>query len=239
MNLRGERTEFDEDALYAPIDRLDAFLQFETEGSRNDITIDLGFTRIKRMGEEAEEPLATIEWRRELSAISSLLVSGGTSVSDAAENFRDIQQGGGDIGDTQNQQHLSVPFREDFAGLALTIGATRTDFTLGWRWASEDYPEAQSQQDREVQYFHADLGRQLGRSWQLGLNARYDSRDYKALSRKDEVIDLGAYLTWSQLRTVEIELRYDRYEAESTDPSVEFVENRVYLGFRYIPQIGQ
>ncbi len=185
--------------LYAPIDRLDAFLQFETEGSRNDITIDLGFTRIERMDEEAEEPLATIEWRRELSAMSSLLVSGGTRVSDAAENFRDIQQGGGDIGDTQNQQHLSVPFREDFAGLALTIGATRTDFTLGWRWASEDYPQAQSQQDREVQYFHADLSRQLGRSWQIGLNARYDSRDYEALSRKDELIDFGAYLTWSQL----------------------------------------
>ena len=52
-------------------------------------------------------------------------------------------------------------------------------------------------------------------------------------------LDLGAYLTWSQLRTVEIELRFDRYEQESTEPTVEFVENRVYLGFRYIPQIGQ
>ena len=109
--------------------------------------------------------------------MTSLNFDIGTGISDAADSFRGNQQDGSDIGNVQNQQSATNPFRHDYAGLAMTIDATRTNFTLGGRWAIEEYADAVSQQDRDVQQYRASLSRQIGRSWDLGLYAVYDSRD--------------------------------------------------------------
>ena len=238
-NVRGERTDFDFDTLYAPIDRYDAFLQFSTEGSRNEVTVDLGWSVIKRLANESEEPLVNVDWRRQVSQVTNLDVSLGSRVSDSAQSFRGNQQEGIDIGDVQNQQGLSDPFREDYVGLSLVYGATRTNLVLGGRWADEDYLSALTVGDRQVLRLFANFTRELGRAWEFGLSANHDRHDYETLAREDEDSRVRASLTWQQLRTIEIELRFDRIDRKSTVATDEFTENRAYLGFRYVPEIGR
>jgi len=239
LNLRAERTDFDLDALLAPIDRYDAFFQFSTEGSRNEITVDLGWSISERSSVRSEEPLVNVEWLRQLSPATSLDISVGSRVSDAAESFRGNQRDSINIGDVQNQQGVTDPFREDYAGLAVTYAATRTTLTLGSRWVDENYVNSQSVRDRNLLLLSAHFSRQLGPSWDFGLHASSSTNDYEALGREDEDFNIGTSLTWSGSRTIEIELSLDRVDRESTEAADEFTENRAYLAFRYIPDIGR
>jgi len=238
LNVRTERTEFDLNALFAPIDRYDAFLQFSTEGSRNELAVDLGWSQVKRQSNESEEPLVNFSWIRQVSEATSLGLSLGSRVSDSAESFRGNQQDSIDLGDVQNQQGTDTPFREDYAGLSLSYGANRTDLRLGGRWVDEDYLSALSVRDRQVVQLNANVTRQLGRAWIAGLDASHYTYDYQSLLREEKDFNAGASLTWRQLRTIEVVLRVDRMDRKSTVAADEFTENRVYLGFRYIPEIG-
>jgi len=239
LNVRGERTDFDFDALFASIDRYDAFLQFSSEGSRNEVTVELGWSLSERSSVRTEEPLVNVDWRRQVSQATSLDIELGSRVSDSADSFRGNQQDSIDLGDVQNQQGVTDPFREDYVGMSMTYGANRTNLTVGGRWIDEDYVSTLTLRDREMLRLFANLSRELGRAWEFGLFARHNKHDYQALAREDEDFHTGASLTWRQLRTIEIELRFDRIDRSSTVAADEFTENRAYLGFRYIPEIGR
>ena len=239
LNVRGKRTDFDLDAVHASIDRYDAFVQFSTEGSRNEVSVELGWSVSERSSVQSEEPLVNVEWRRQISSATSLDVSLGSRVSDAAESFRGNQQASIDIGNVQNQQGVTDPFREDYAGLSVMYDRSRTNLTLGGRWADEDYLGSLTAGDRQLLHLFANFSRQLGPQWEFGLFAGHNAYEYEALGREDEDFNAGASLTWRQLRTLEIELRFDRNDRQSRLASDEFTENRVYLGFRYLPEIGR
>jgi hypothetical protein len=237
LNVRGERTEFDLDLLFDPIERYDVFLQFATEGSRNELTIDLGFSTLERSGVESENPLVNLVWRRQVSQATNMTLTGGTRFSDSAENFRGNQQGSIDIGDSQNQQSVSDPFRENYASFSVAYNGARTNMTGEIGWSDEDYDE-RSQLNRQLQRGLISITRQLGSSWDFGVFGRFDNYEYDVLLRKDDDINFGSTITWRRLRTVNIDLRIERFDRDSTDLANIFTENRVYLGFRYIPSIG-
>jgi len=237
LNVRGERTEFDLDLLFDPIDRYDVFLQFATEGSRNELTIDLGFSTLERSGVESEDPLVNLEWRRQVSQATNITLTGGTRYSDSAENFRGNQQDSANIGDVQNQQVVSDPFRENYASFSVGYNGARTNVTSEFGWSDEDYEE-RNQLNRQVKRAMLNMTRQLGSSWDFGVYGRFDNHEYEDLLREDDDINFGAILTWRRLRTVNIDLRIERFDRDSTDLASIFTENRVYLGFRYIPNIG-
>ena len=238
FNVSAQNTAFDDDAI-PEIDRTDAFLEFDTEGARNAITVELGFSRVERLDLETDEPLATIVWERQLSSTTSLALNAGTQVSDAADSFRDVQGGGLDLGDVQNQQSSSTPFREQFTEASINYDAMRTTLLFGGRWAKEEYVESElAGSDRDVQRLFVNVSRQLGRGWMLAGFGDFDSRKYDQLDRRDEDTRVGASLTWQRLRTIEVELRFERFELDSTEAAVDFTENRIYLGLRYIPDFG-
>ena len=108
----------------------------------------------------------------------------------------------------------------------------------GGRWTDEDYLSSLTAANRQLLQLFANFSRQLGPHWDFELFADHNAYDYEALAREDEDFNAGASLTWRQMRTLEIELRFDRIDRESTVATDEFIENRAYLGFRYIPDIG-
>ena len=239
LNVRGERTDFDSDDLFEPIDRYDAFLQFSTTGSRNNIDIDLGWSISERAGNRSEEPLINVDWTRQVSPTTSITASAGSQISDSAESFRTNQQGSIEIGDVQDQQGITDPFTEDYAGLSLTYLATKTTLILGVGLIDENYlNSAVSSRNRQIQRLSASLTRRLGTAWEVGLEAQQSGHDYEELGREDVDFLASASLTWRRLRTIAVELRIDRIDRESELPLDEYTENRVYLGFRYIPDIG-
>jgi hypothetical protein len=199
----------------------------------------LGYSWIERLDSKTEEPLATVEWERQLSPSTSFRLIAGYQVSDSSENFRDMQGGSLELGDVQNQQNVSAPFREKYHGLSLSYAATRTSVNFGLRRSQEDYPDTLlAGFDRDVDQLSLNFSRRLGGRWVLAGFGSLNRREYDQLSRSDDDSTFGASLTWQQLRTIEIELRFERMELDSTEESTEFTENRVYLGFRYVPDWG-
>ena len=239
LNVRTERTDFDNSELFAPIERYDAFLQFETEGSRNELSVEAGFSTAERAGRETEEPLFTLDWRRQVTPATSFVMALGTRISDAAESFRGTQGDSIDVGDVQNQQDVTDPFREDFAGLTLDYTAARTTASLGYRLSDEEYGETVADRNRQVQRSSARVSRSIGRSLDVAVFAELYGQDYESLDREDDDMRAGITLTWHQLRTLEFELRFERFERDSSEPSVEYTENRAYFGIRYVPEIGR
>ena len=238
LNVRGERTEFDEDLLFPPIDRYAAYFRFETEGSRNELSLDLGWNTSERAGIESEEPLVNLEWQRQISPATSFTLDAGTRISDAADNFRDNQGNSINIGDVQNQQGVTEPFKEDYARLSLAFSSPRTSVIAGFGWSEEDYDQ-QVEHNRQIQRAGLDITRQLGRSWSFHIFGEFNNFDYDVLEREDDDLRFGASLIWQQVRTVEIELRFEQIDRDSTDATGDYTENRAYLGFRYIPSLGQ
>ena len=239
LNVRGEQTDFDQDALFEPIDRYDAFLQFSTTGSRNNIDIDLGWSIAERAGSRSEEPLINVNWTRQVSRTTSITVSAGSQISDSAESFRTNQQSSIEIGDVQDQQGITDPFTEDYAGLSMTYLATKTTLILAGRLIDEDYlNSAVSARNRQIQRLSASLTRRLGTAWEVGLEAQQSRHDYEELGREDVDFLASASLTWRRLRTIAVEFRIDRIDRESELPLDEYTENRVYLGLHYTPDIG-
>ncbi len=238
LNFQRERTEFDEELLYPPIERFGAYFQFETEGSRNELLIDLGWNTSERSGVKSEEPLVNLEWQRRMSPTTDFLLTAGTRISDAADNFRGNQSSGSNIGDVQNQQSITDPFRENYARLSIDFSSERTSITAGLDWSDEEYDQ-QSEFDRQMKGAMLNLSLQLGNSWEFGAFGTFNQFNYDVLVREDEELRYGVNLTWRQLRTLEVVLRLERIDRDSTDEEGVFTENRAYLGFRYIPRLGR
>ena len=235
LNYRTEETDFQWEQLLPQIDREDVFLEFATEGSRSELAVELGVSRSERLGEKSDEPLAIVEWRRQVSPSTSMTISGGTRISDAADSFRNAQQDSLEIGDVQVQNDIPDPFKERFGRLSLEFTAARTLLVFGGQISENEYSELLSQQNLDSIGIFAVFNRQLGRSWRAGLSSMWNQRKYSALERTDDEFDAGFNVIWQGLRSIDVEVRFDRYERGSTDPTPQFTENRIYLGFRYLP----
>lgn len=238
LNLRGERTEFDDTQLNAPVERYEAFARFETEGARNELAVDIGWSAVERSGVDTEEPLAVIEWRRRVSEVSTFTLDAGTRVSDAAQNFRGNQVDSVDLGQVQNQTNISAPFRENFATAGLVYDRPRTNFYVSVDWSDDRYDDG-GQFDRTSTGVSLDIARRLGNNWEGNIFARTAKRDYTQLDRDDEDRLYGASLGWRQFETLDVDLRFERSTRDSTDADNNVEENRVQLLIRYRPRLGR
>ena len=68
LNLRGERTEFDDGELTPPIETYEAFARFETTGNRSTLGFDIGYTEVEFDGSEGDGILARVDYTRQTSA---------------------------------------------------------------------------------------------------------------------------------------------------------------------------
>jgi len=234
LNVRGERTDYEDDFLNPPIERIDAFVRFESEGTRNEFIVDVGWTKVERDERDAEEPLFILEWQRQVTPSSEFTLAGGTRVSDAAESFRGIQSEGSDISQVQNITSISDPFRENFSRFAMDYTRLKTGATFSFNFSDEDY-ERRDDFDRRVKGGRIELFRQMGRSWELGLSGSLIEREYTNIERTDKDTIYGANLIWRATRTLEFDLGIRQIERRSSEELSNFTENRVHLAMRYIP----
>ena len=238
LNVQGERTEFDLELAFPLIDNYEAYFRFETEGSRNELTVDLGWNTSERSGTKFEAPLVNLEWLRQVSSRTNFMLAAGTRISDMADNFRGNQSYSADITETQNQQSTTEPFTDNFARLSVGFSSTRSAVAAALSLSEQEYDQ-HSEFNRLSKGATMDFSRQLGNSWEIGLFGAIHQYDYDVRVRQDDELRYGASLTWRQLRTVEVELQFERSDRDSTDETSVYTENRGHLSFRYIPRFGQ
>jgi hypothetical protein len=237
LNFSGEQTEFDDESAYAPSERYQGYFSLESEGSRNEVVLDLGWSRSNRAGQTLEEPLVNLEWERQMSSTTSLSANVGTRISDAADSFRGRQQGRADLDAVHNQQTVADPYREDYLGLSFVSNRPRTRVLVSAGISEEEF-ESQSQLNRRALRGSLDINRQLGNDWTIGMFGGFSTFEYDVQNRDDDEARLGVSITWEGLRTMELELSIERIDQDSTDQAAVYTENRAYLGFRYIPEFG-
>jgi hypothetical protein len=235
FNVVEESIDFD-DPSSTDYDRRNAFLSYELDGARTDITAEAGYTWLERDEPGSEDTggsLLNLSVIREISASSNLHLSLGTQLTDAGEALRGSLEsgavGGADITASPD------PFENRSVSLSWNFSRNRTDFSLGASW-NEDRYEEQTQFDRTRLSYEAQFTRRLSPNLDLGLLATMGDEDFDTAGLDSEEVTMGANLTWRPGRTIGFRLTVDRYDRNTSNGTGEYVENRYFLTVFLRPQ---
>ena len=235
FNVVEEGIDFDAPAS-TDYDRRNAFLSYQLDGARTDITAEAGYTWLERDEPGSEDTggsLLNLSVIREISASSNLHLSLGTQLTDAGESLRGSLEsgavGGADITASPD------PFENRSVSLAWNFSRNRTDFSLGASW-NEDRYEEQTQFDRTRLSYEATFTRRLSPNLDFGLLATMGDEDFDTAGLDSEEVTMGANLTWRVGRTIGFRLTVDRYDRNTSNGTGEYVENRYFLTVFLRPQ---
>jgi len=139
LNARDERIRFADDQLNPDYDREEAFARYATKGSRTQLGVDLGYSRLTMPGVSNGIPIARLDVARRVSASSTIGVALGHDYSDGADSFRLVQTLGGATLNIQPIVAAGAPFVSDYATLAWNFEHARTTLGLSASYFRDRY----------------------------------------------------------------------------------------------------
>jgi hypothetical protein len=129
------RVEYD-DVLSTEYDIARVFVRYQSELASGNVDLDVGANRIDNnrvIGDDDVLPMFRLTWRRNISARSSLELSGGYQITDLGMSSSDAG------GDTGILNPTSAPFEETRAQLALTTNYERSSIRLTINASDQKY----------------------------------------------------------------------------------------------------
>lgn len=235
FNVVEEGVDFDAPAS-TDYDRRNAFLSYQLDGARTDISAEAGYTWQERDDPGSEDTggsLLNLSVSRELSASSTVHLQLGTQLTDAGEALRGSLESGAAGGSRITAS--SDPFENRRVSLSWDFSRNRTGLSLGASW-NEDRYEEQTQFDRTRMAYEAQFTRRLSPNLDFGLLATMSDEDFDTAGLDAEEVSFGTNLTWRPGRTLGFRLSVDRYDRNTSNGSGEYVENRVFLTVFLRPQ---
>lgn len=249
INAFGESVEFDDPQVTQDFDRLEAFFRWDGGSGRNasglgptdgrDVFgLEVGYTELQVGSETASGYLVRADWTRTMTAQSSLEMRGGSQYSDQGDIFSNYQNIARGIGDTEDIDGDGQPFRNNFFDLSF-----RAQRPLGWLrlqlgWSQENY-ELGFDRDRDIFWGRLALERDFSDRFFFYLDSRFDARDYKYVSRRDDDLSIELAIGYRLARTISVAFQYNYFQRNSTEVGADFKEHRVNLMFTYTPAWGQ
>lgn len=232
LNARDERVEFKDDQLNPNYDREEAFARYDTKGSRTELGIDLGYSRLRMPGASQGIPLARLDLSRRLSASSTIGVAVGHDYSDGADSFRMVQAVGGATLNTQPIVDAAAPFVSSYGTLAWNFKHARTTFDFTASYFRDRYQtDATLNNDRTV--IDARLARQITSVLQLALTEDMVRWQFTNESENATTTDTVLQLTWRAGSRVSVFLAYYLAKGSGNFPGFQYTENRVWLSIGY------
>jgi hypothetical protein len=242
LNARREEIDFkDDEILGQPVlggspdyEQTEAFLQYEGEGARTQLTIDAGYTEITRENANSEDGLLfRLEASRRLSGASLALLRAGREFANSGTAFANAQESGSISLSAVPGRQSEVPFVHDYASLGWSFSRNRTSIGLGIGWSEDSYEEivGTPSLNQTLVSVDAQFGRQVTSRLTLQLQARYGQGDFENGPDYEELTS-SAGLTFQISRRVSLNVMYDYYDRQSDDPS-EGTENRIWLSIGY------
>jgi len=231
-----KRMMFDNTEVNTDFDRSSAYVHYEVEGARTNLTANLGVTKVTQGSESFTGPDAKLQLARKLSSVSKLTFTVGRDITDASTSFANLQ--GGAIGGI-----VTAPAAISLSNYTATYGSVeweyarnRTTFAVSGTWEKDSY-DGQPLQDlrRGTAEFKIErrltsqlTGQLLGRVFRT----EYTNTDF---SETDGLV--GAALTFRQGRGLEIKLRYD-HTSRLVPGGIGggYIENRAFLTIGYRPR---
>jgi opacity protein-like surface antigen len=234
LNARAQQTEYDESALNADYDRNEAFLQYSATGARTILTIDAGYTELKREADSSSDSgmLLRVDVSRRLSASSSASLSLGREFSSAGEVFAQGQNASiRDLQATPGRQ-TTDPFINEYVGLGWDFARNRTRFSLHASRSERTY-EDNPQLDEKLLSLRAEFGRQLSSVMDVNVHSTFVRNTFEESGRDYDELSLGAGVSWRLSRNVSISMSYDYHDRSSDDALGDYDENRFWFSIGY------
>ena len=237
LNLGNERIEFDEEALFPPIDIRLAFLRFERVRSRSRFTLDLGYNEAETGGTEDDGFLARFEWAIEPATTRSLVFSGGSEFSNQADLFRLGQAGAANLTTTAPLVDTNEPFLNNYFSTELSLRRARYETVAGLRWSQEDYKSGLNL-DRDIGRAFLNIRRDVTRTLFVGAEGSVEIIDYRYLDQKEDNTAAGLEFGYRITEYLSLSLQYRYFDREVTAPAlgVSFTENRGFIVLAHRPR---
>lgn len=251
LNIQAMDVNYDDSAASTDFSRHDLFLRADYRPSRSQYILDLGTSRIRpERGNDLDGSLARFSWIRQLTQESSFGASASgeysdtgtdilatsrsvatTSISAAGLPVSPDMSGGGTVSDLLSNAITSDVYyakrgevfyhrRGSSFGIELFAGARDLDFET----TPQDRKEIDGRLD--LRFFYSG-------TTTVTLFTEYLKTEFVSFIREDTERDSGLRLNFRLTRTLSLGLEGRRVERSSTDPGIEYEENRAFLSLLY------
>jgi hypothetical protein len=250
LNGSFKRMFFDNTEVNTDFDRSSAYVRYEVQGARTDLTANLGVTKVDQGSESLTGPDAKLQLARQLSSVSKLTFTVGRDLTDASTAFANLQSGaiGGIV---MSPAALSLNnYTATYGSVACEYARNRTTFAVSGTWEKDSY-DGQPLQDLTRGSAEFRVERKLSSVLTAQFLGRLYRTDYTNTDFSETDWLAGAALTYREGRGLEIKLRYDHTSRDVSGvgvvsgvgavPGVNtgYSENRVFLTIGYRPRAAQ
>lgn len=239
LNVDSEETRFDNGGLSSDFEVLDSYIRYAVLSARNDLSFDLGFTRLKTdSGETGDGFLLRADWTRFVSASTSFAAGAGSRYSDQGDVFEFTQDISTQVGDIADVDGTDAPFRSNYVYTRYNKNSPRSQLVFEARMIQDDY-EFGAGRDRDLIFGNLSLTRDFTSSTFGTIAARVSQRDYKYLNQVDDQIDLTVTFGFRFSRNFDVRVSYQRSDRDSNVQFQGYTENRGVIQFTYTPPWAQ
>jgi len=236
ITARDERVDYANVQLNPDYEVEEGFARFDTKGSRTELGVDLGYSRVQMSGSHDGTPLVRVDLSRRLSASSTFGVALGHDYSDGADTFRLVQGLGGANLNAQPIVESRAPFVDTFATLAWNFTRARTTLQFSASYFRDRYQtDATQNNDRAV--VDVTAARQITPALQLALSeraVRWQFNDgFNMQGSAATESDAYLQLTWRVGNHLSIFAAYYLSNGRSDIPTFNYTESRVWLAIGY------
>lgn len=203
LNGVAERVLFDNTVVNGDFNRSSAYVRYEIQGARTELSVDLGATKINQDASSGTStiisgpnglpitvpvtipqsaysttgPLARIALTRKLSSAASLTLSGGRELTDGISSFGSIQGGAIGVVGAAPAILTSSSYTSDFGSVEWRYARNRTTIGVSGHWEKDVYV-SQPQFDLTREGGEINVQRRLSRAFTLQVLGRYYKTDY-------------------------------------------------------------
>jgi len=232
INVKDEKINFKDDQLNPDYTRQEAFVRFDTKGSRTELGVDVGYGRLDIPGSTESSPAAHLELTHRVSANSTIGIELGHDYSDGADWFRAVQALGGAGLITLSTLQAGPPFLHSYGTLAwnFQLGRTTLDFTGSYfRNRYQDEPLL----NNELTVVNALAERRITPTLEVALTEYLVREHFDSTSEEASEADTGLLLTWRVGSHLSVFFSYFLDKASSNIRADSFTEHRVSLAIGY------
>jgi len=247
LDANSERVLYSNTLVATDFDRTSAFLRYEIDGVRTDISANLGGSKISSGEESQSGPVARLEIHRRISSRSKIGLSVAREFTDASAGFSTAQTGALNGIITTPAPVTANNYTSDSSTLTWAYGYNLTTLNLSGRWAKDGY-SSQPQFDQTRLGAEVNLTERLTRAFTTQISGSLYRTDFQHTDFVDTEPGshyqdgrLGLAFIYTAGRALEFRLRVDHLArsvsaASSTTGLFGFHSNTVYLTVGYRPR---
>jgi len=232
LNAKEESIRFQNDQENPDYNQQEAFARFDTKGSRTELGLDLGYSRLNLTGTRYDTPLARLDVSRRVSPDSTIGLALGHDYSDGADSFRIVQGVGGATLNAQPIVAAAAPFVSNYATLAWNFKYLRTTLDLSASYFRDRYDtDATLNNQRTV--VAALVSRQVSPVLQLAFTEYLVRWQFSTTDQSATESDTGLQMTWRAGSDISVFLGYFLAKGTSNIDIFKYTENRIWLSIGY------